>query len=247
MNIYTYDGSFEGLLTAVFEAYYRRDFPDRILSRVKLQQSLLDTYTYIPADAEKAYRVYTSIREKISSMSLKRIYYVFLSEDADAATLIYEYLVLGFKMKSRLDLHLSDQRVLKVHNLSRKVMGESHRMNGLLRFQAIYEDVYYAPMEPDYNIISVIAPHFKQRLGCQHWIIHDIKRGLAAIYDKNLLRYEETSFKGSFLKEYGETDYQRLWKGYFREIAIKDRINSGLQKKNMPARYWKYLAEMQPD
>ncbi len=247
MNIYVYDGSFEGLLTAVFEAYYRRDCPERILSRVTLQESLLDRYTYISADAEKAYRVYNAVKEKISAMSLKRIYYVFLSGDIDAGTLIYNYLILGFKMKSRLDLHLSDQRVLAVHNLSRKVMGESHRMNGLLRFQMIYDEVYYAPMEPAYNIISVIAPHFKERLGCQHWVIHDIKRGLVAIYDKSALRYEETSFKGSFLKEYGEADYQRLWRGYFREIAIKDRINPRLQKKNMPARYWKYLAEMQPD
>ena len=32
MNIYIYDKTFDGLLTAVFDAYFRKTFPDELLS-----------------------------------------------------------------------------------------------------------------------------------------------------------------------------------------------------------------------
>ena len=32
MNLFIYDKTFEGLLTAVFDAYYRKTFPDMLLS-----------------------------------------------------------------------------------------------------------------------------------------------------------------------------------------------------------------------
>ena len=32
MNVYLYDKTFDGLLTAVFDAYFRKTFPDALLS-----------------------------------------------------------------------------------------------------------------------------------------------------------------------------------------------------------------------
>lgn len=32
MNVYIYDKTFDGLLTAVFDAYFRKTFPDFLLS-----------------------------------------------------------------------------------------------------------------------------------------------------------------------------------------------------------------------
>ena len=44
MLYYIYDGSFEGLLTAIYEAYYRRQHPDEILSIEDIQENLLIEY-----------------------------------------------------------------------------------------------------------------------------------------------------------------------------------------------------------
>jgi hypothetical protein len=38
---------------------------------------------------------------------------------------------------------------------------------------------------------------------------------------------------------------ESLWREYFREIAIKERMNPRLQAKLMPRRYWKHLVEME--
>lgn len=69
---YFYDGTFEGLLTSVYEAYYRHEVPSRISSTESIQQSFLDTNVHIKTDEEKASKVYKSIREKISYQALKK-------------------------------------------------------------------------------------------------------------------------------------------------------------------------------
>ena len=39
--------------------------------------------------------------------------------------------------------------------------------------------------------------------------------------------------------------YQELWKGYFKSMTIKERINLKLHRQHLPKRYWKYLTEKQ--
>lgn len=61
--------------------------------------------------------------------------------------------------------------------MARKVSRESHRMLGLIRFRNLPEDIYYAPIKPDFNILTILAPHFARRLPSQKWVIHDKKKG----------------------------------------------------------------------
>ncbi|MEN6596618.1 MAG: DUF4130 domain-containing protein [Proteiniphilum sp.] len=42
-----------------------------------------------------------------------------------------------------------------------------------------------------------------------------------------------------------EEMFQELWKGYFKAMTIKERINPRLQRQHMPKRFWKYLTEKQ--
>ena len=243
--IYIYDGTFEGLFTAIYEAYYRKEQPDRILSHEVLQQNLFESYVHIATVSNYADRVYTSIRLKISENALQHAYYTFLSEFEDAGTWIYRYLQLGWKVGRKLDLHLSDDRVLAVHKASRKVTWENHRMLGLLRFKKVYGDIFYAPVEPDHNIVSLLAPHFAERLAAQNWIIHDIKRKLGAVYNKSGWYVTELDLNPNLSIDKEEIEYQHLWKQYFDSIAIKSRTNERCQKQHMPQRYWKHLIEKQ--
>lgn len=241
---YLYDGTFEGLLTAVYEAYYTKQFPEKILSSENCQQDLFSEYITIQTDLEKFQKVYESIRSKISPEALMRAYYVYLSELKEAGTMVFNYLRFGWRVGSRVDLYLSDDRVLQVENLSRKVSGERHRMLGLLRFHRLQSGIFYAPIQPDYNITALLAPHFAERLSDQNWVIHDVKRKLAAFYDCTEGDWYISDFdtnQYALMKE--DTLYQELWKQFFNAIAIKTRINPRLQKQHMPVRYWSYLIE----
>lgn len=243
MLVYVYDGSFEGILTSVFEAYSRKEVPDAVLAGPGLQQDLTASYSFIVTDKAKSDRVYESIRKNISGDALKNIYHAFLSEDPDAGTLIYRYLKLGWKMGSGVDLHLSDDTVFKIMDINRRVEFEVHRLMGFIRFRQVEGGLYYSSISPDHNIIELLAPHFAERLSDQDWIIHDVRRELAALYNRNEWIISEFSTGEIPRATEEESRYSALWREFFRTLEIKSRSNPRLQRQLMPRRYWEHLVE----
>lgn len=242
MIVYIYDGSFEGLLTAIHEAYYLKEKPNSIIAADSYRQDLLSRSIIIETDPLKADKVYNSIINKISKVTLKYVYYAYISEVEEAATWILDYLKLGWRIGSVVDQHLLEPRVMKIHRICQKVGRERHRLLGLIRFQQAGE-LYYAQIEPDYNIVGLIAPHFADRMSDQAWMIHDIKRNLAAIYNKKEWYLMEVAKEELPPIEERETLYEELWRTYYKNISIPERVNPKLQRRCMPARYWKHLTE----
>lgn len=243
MIVYIYDGSFEGLLTCIYEAFFSKENPIDIVSESGLQHSFINTYKYISTDDIKSDKVYNAVRSKISRQALENAYYVFLSENIEAGRLVLEYLRLGFKVKDKIDNYLANDSVLKVNKISQRVGFEKHRMMGFVRFSHLDGDLYYAPIEPDNNITVLLAPHFAERLADQNWIIHDVRRQIAAVYNKKswILVNAPENFNPRISKE--EEEYRKLWKEFFHSIAIEERYNPMLQRNLMPKRYWKYITE----
>lgn len=249
MICYVYDGSFHGLLTSVYEAYYTRNKPEDIVRKEDFIFTLLTEPIFITTDEVKASKVYTAIKNKISEEALQNIFYAYLSEVEHSSFLIYEYIKLGFKLGSKVDLYLHNDTVLKIDNICKKVTNEAHRMVGFVRFDCINNNLYYSAIEPDHNILTLIAPHFAERLSNEKWIIHDLKRELAAMYNGSqwvispLSKEQGEALSLSIENEF----YQKLWIDYFNNIAVENRINPKLQKMHMPKRYWKHLTEKASD
>lgn len=240
---YIYDGSFEGILTAIYHAYYNKEIPEQILSQDDLQESLMVRKVYIETDMEKADKVYHSVETKISKQAMKNIFYVYLSEERDRGTMIYQYLKLGWKMGKSIDGNLKNNHVLVVQNMYKKVSKEIHLMLGLVRFKELKNNVLYAAIEPDYNIVFALADHFAERISNERWIIHDIRRNIAVVYNKEEWLLTELKLKGDIELHQEEESYQKLWKQYFKSISIENKVNPRLQKGYMPVRYWKHLIE----
>lgn len=120
-------------------------------------------------------------------------------------------------------------------------------LNGLLRFIEIGDNLFYASIHPDNNIIENLGQHFIRRLPTQNFIIHDKNRNIAFLYntkeykiiDSTLLTIPDISER--------EKKYQELWSAFFRTIAIKERTNSRLQMQYMPKKYWEDLVELYYD
>ncbi len=242
MRYYIYDGSFSGLLTAIYQAFTRKERPAKIIGKEFYRENLFAEKIEIKTEAQAADRVTQAIKRKISARTLRLIYYVFLSEQEGAADIIFSFLELGFKIGQKVDGHFTDPTVLKINQLAKRVSWELHRLLGLIRFQEIDSGIFYAPLEPDHNLLPLLAPHFVRRLADQNWLIHDRKRQLAVIYNQEewvitpLARF-------TINNTIQEKQYQGLWQGFFRSITIKNRENPKLQRRFMPKRYWKYLIE----
>ena len=74
-HVYLYDGSFEGLLTAVFEAWGDKNFKD-ICAHANLRPGFLDSNIYVETDDAKAERISRWIRTKVSESVGNSIYAV---------------------------------------------------------------------------------------------------------------------------------------------------------------------------
>lgn len=243
--IYIYDGTWDCFLTSIHHYYYDQESVTDIQSVLFYSPNLIDEYREIKTDSIKAKTVEQAILNKISYESLDNLQRCFFSEILGREMSILKYLKLGFRIGSKIDSMLGDQTVLDVLVPARKLSFECHRMLGLLRFELLENNIYYAGIQPDHNIITFISSHFKERFADQNWVIHDKRRNLAALYNTKRMIISYMELTDIPVKHTDELKFQSLWKNYFKHIAIKSRLNPRLQKQFVPKRYWKNLTEKQ--
>lgn len=241
---YVYDGTFEGLLTIVFDCYIKKVIPLRIEPKNNIELNFLDTLEEKITDYEKSNRIFNGIVKNISYDTLYNSYYAFLSNTKEKEINILKYLLNGFVIGPKIDTMLSIDFVFAIHSMRKRMLFESHRLKGLLRFIEIGNNLFYASVHPDNNVIENLGQHFIRRLPTQNFIIHDKNRNIAFIY--NTKEYEiidSSNLKIPTISE-NEQKYQELWSTFFNTISIKERTNSRLQMQYMPKKYWKYLVEL---
>lgn len=241
---YLYDGTFEGLLTCVYHHYYTEK-ASGIFTKDEYQSTMLGGFMEIKTEAEKAVLVYEAIEKKISSYDLQRVYKVFLSNAEQKECKILNYIRLGFVKGASVSLLHGDPIVYAVQEAEKKVNNEIHRLKGLVRFSELANGILYSIIEPDHDVVEFLAPHFCDRFKNAPFLIQDKRRGKALVaYQRQwYIRALGKTELATFSKE--EADYRELWKQYFKNMAIKERINPRCQKNMMPVRYWKHLTEFQ--
>lgn len=239
---YIYDGSFDGLLTIVFDCYVSKTIPSRIITS-EFEIDLFCKYISIKTDEQKAIRIYNGIAKNISYHALATAYNVFLSNIQNKEIDIVKYLLLGFKIGNKIDHLLTNDIVLNMEKTKKRVFGEYHRLCGLVRFIKLKNGMFYAKIHPDNNVLELLGHHFISRLPNENFIIHDKKRNIALLYNtKEYLITEASNIKITSLSE-EELYYQNLWNCFYHTIGIKERKNSRLRMQFMPKKYWQDLIE----
>jgi probable DNA metabolism protein len=253
MIVFRYDKTFEGLLTAVFDAYNRKSFPDKLLGNDEIEPLFVDELFTVITQDEKSNRVYRSLKKKMMPVTFNMLMYVWLSEVQGSDELLFRYIRKTFDSKESIELNFADDDVLQVRNLAKKVNTEKLRLIEFVRFQKAADDIFFAPVSPDHNCLPLVIEHFTDRFADQKWIIYDTKRSYGYFYD--LKNVTEMTLDSTNLFPEGKLDeelmakdeklFQELWRGYFKSMTIKERINLKLQRQHLPKRYWKYLTEKQ--
>ena len=244
-KVYLYDGSFEGLLSIVFDCYVQKQIPSHIIEEKQYIPNLLDTVETYHTDYTKAERIFHGILKSISYQTLYENYYAFLANVPEKEMSILLYLLNGFSIGPKINTMLSLDFVFQVHSLRKKMLSEAHKLKGLLRFKEVGDNLFYACIHPTHNVIENVGQHFVRRLPHQNFIIHDATdRGLLFLYDTH--QYQIQSDKDFIVPSISEREkeYQQLWKTFFQTIAIEERKNQLLQMQFMPKKYWKDLVEL---
>jgi len=252
MNIFIYDNTFEGLLTAIHDALDMDIKPDKIVSAKSFQDDMFATKHSISTDSDKFEAIWNNVKEKSNEQNCQRIFKAHLSEITNVEIVIYDYIKLILETPYHVEVNFSEDCVIKLNNLQKKVGREAQRVLMFVRFQKTVDNIYYASFDPKYNVIPLTVNHFRNRFADQKWVIFDTRRKFGYYYDLEDVReitignQKVDLVSGKVNKDVmhvSEKLFQKLWKSYYDTINIKERKNMKVHMQFLPKRFWKFLPE----
>lgn len=251
MTILSYDSTFEGFLTTVFEIFEFKYQEPQIIKKEDSQHNIFATPIEIVTDITKSDRVIKKLTDQLQNDGVRTLIYAFLSEKVGVEDLLFKVINYAVANKSKnIMKDFSNDAVLQVSQLTKSVGREKHRMEAFIRFELLKDGIYFAKIDPDFDVLTLIMNHFKNRYQDQKWLIYDLRRKYGVFYDLNTVEIVSLDLdlkliddKSSSVFSDSEIQYQKLWWEYFDHTNIKERKNTKLHLQHVPRRYWKYLTE----
>ncbi|TAH68894.1 MAG: DNA metabolism protein [Anaerolineaceae bacterium] len=255
LKIFLCDNSIDGIFTAIYQAWSSGYGHSNIKIEEQCEKNsysnieLFSEYIIVETNFDQAVKVSNSIKTKISLEAYEMTCRVALSDYQGKGDLIYRFLILGFHIGKNIVSHLSNEVVNRVFKLNRYVSGEAHHLLGFIRFSEQENKILTSIIHPKNNVLSLVTPHFADRLPNERFVIFDGNRNVCSLHlpEKSWIIIEIPSMN---LNDYDiliDDEYESLWKTFFDNIAIKERINPKLQRNNLPIRFRKDMTEFIPE
>lgn len=269
---YCHDGTLEGLLSAVFEAYARHEDPQDVVSEERLRPRLGQTIRYIETDEQHAERVQRGVRRAGGTAAVDSVMQASLSDDPDTGTVVYRFIRYAMTQNRPHDCRgcrrrnscngtcsrtgkggtgvlgdITHPAVEPLLKLSRAVMNERHRMIQFLRFEHLENKVWFARCNPSASVVPLLMDWFSARFNTQPFMIYDEIHRLAGVYEVDGWHLVRTD--GITLPDHAAEErlMQTAWKRFYRTVAVEARYNPELRRQFMPKRLWTNILEVQED
>lgn len=210
---YVYDGSLEGLLSAIFAAYANHEDPEDVVAEGQLQPRLGQRLSIIATDAGHADRVARTLRERCGWKAFSAVRDAALSEFADAGTAAYRFVRYALDRHKRRDCARCRKRgscpgeqgkggcprlvgramsdvthpaVEPLHRVQRSVRQECEHLRQFARFEHLHGegvDVWFARCNPKSAVVPLVMGHFVDRFNVQPFVLYDENHGMAGVYE----------------------------------------------------------------
>jgi probable DNA metabolism protein len=242
---FIYDGSFDGFLCAVRRALGIADA--RVVPFTCRSADLFAEEVHVPTVDAEARALRRRVVECAGADELETLVLVHASASGDRHRLLHAYLQGTLVSGRSIAADVARPEVLEVRKIRDRVSLEIARFLGFVRFRRIAGDRFYAPVNPDADIVGFIGPHFAVRFPDQALIIHDVNRGVAFWSFRGASGIADLAglppqLRGRLSKDC-DTSAEDLWRRYFAAIANPERRNPRLQRKLMPVRYREFMVE----
>ncbi len=190
MLVLSYDRSFEGFLTAVFVLYAQHSYGKHENQEVKIvKRGVYDTDLFaqnidITTDNKKAERVLSKLEKLFDKNGIDKLIWAFLSEHDDVEMCLLGVISYAIKQPHQNILkNYAHPHVMQLANLVKSVSRERHRMLAFGRFEKMQNGIFFARIEPDFNVLPLIVTHFRRRYQDQPWAIFGLRRHYGIYYD----------------------------------------------------------------
>lgn len=240
---YIYDGTTEGLFSAIFESYAKRETPSDIFPEGAMQARLGQYAKRVETNIDHAIRVKDGIREKLGNRALRFVSKASLSSDTQAPFATYRFISHAFEQLKNKDCSACRRRsgckskqerfycpkvkagclddithpnVEMLFKVNRSFNNECEKIRQFARFEYVEFDgsaFYFAKINPKDSVIPFVMEHFVERFNIQPFIIYDEIHKLSGIYD----------IKGWYLSKGFDENLIRLFQSNNKqEIGIQD-------------------------
>lgn len=250
---YTFDGTLEGLFTAIFVSYERHEHPEDVVAANDFAPRIGQSEIFIETNIGKAERVRRGIIRYGDYRAYLAVKRAFVSEDPHAATTIYRFVVYlaatrGAHPKGTTVLgNRAEPAVEALVRLARHTSCEEEKMRQFVRFEHLENGVWFAQCNPNASVIPLVMDYFAKRFNVQPFIIYDERHRIAGVYDGADWQLVDGEVVGQPERAADEAYFQHAWKRFYDALSIDARYNPELRRHFMPVRFWKNLTEMKPD
>lgn len=239
-----HDGTLEGFLSCVFDAYALHVYPLDICAAASAEPRLGQEVRDVETDPAHASRVRSGLVKVGGEHAYREVKIAFLSDAPGREMLLFSYIVLAFSEGRKALSNRAHPCVAQVSALATSVYNERENVFQFLRFEELEGGVYLARIEPSANVIPIMMGHFVERFNTQPFIIYDEHHRLAGVWDGHSTSLVLTDGLTVPDRTADELAYQRLWKTFYDSIANEQRYNPDLRASLMPKRFWKHMPEM---
>lgn len=92
MLVYTFDLTLDGVLSAVFDAYFRHQQPDMLIGEGEQMPLFCEETWQVVTTEEKASRVWAGLEKHVSKEALKLLMVSWQSEEKALSTPLFHYI-----------------------------------------------------------------------------------------------------------------------------------------------------------
>lgn len=249
---YLYDGSLEGLLSAIFQSYARHEAPADIVAADRYRPRLGQSAIAVDTDFSQARRVRAGIQRAAGRAGFRWVLEASLCDDYAMGAKVHRFVrhlmereAAGAGGPRVLD-DLAHPAVAPVAALRTEVLNEAEKMRQFIRFSHLQNGIWFARCNPAASVIPLVIGHFAQRFNDQPFLIYDEVHRISGIYDGDSWYLAAGKAEAPAAPTARDRQMQEAWCCFYDALCVDARYNPELRRNFMPKRLWGHLPEMQP-
>ena len=250
-RVYVCTDTITGIFSAIYDAWKTKLGQEQlgIVLKGAIDQELFCEYMEVVESEKKAVAVENLIKQHLGYETYWDIYHAVLSGNKEKGDAILGTMLEARYVENKRKImdHLTNPKVRKVFELSRKVANEAHYYQEFVRFRELNNGILFSDIEPQNQILPCLGNHFSNRFPLENWMIYDKTHRMFLVHQERhpwiLVLDEEPNHE--MIKNISEKErtFVHLWKGFFDSIAIKERESYERQRQHLPLRYRTHVTE----
>ncbi len=184
-DVLVYDGSFPGFLCALAEALNlaRTKAPVPPIRARGREAGLFTESVEARRDDARAASLWRRLSRKLGEERLRTCLEAFCSDFEGKETALAAVIARAAAAGPAVFDDLNDPATMLVAKAARRAGAQAQLISGLVRFAELADGSWYAPIEPDCDVLPLVAEHFAARYADMAFAIHDRRRGTALVHE----------------------------------------------------------------